>query len=107
MSDKALLDIRGLSVRFATRHGAFTAVDGIDLAVERNEVVEIIQSELGPQPARKLATLMENSLVLDGYSKQRTRYYSARRLFRQIQDIQSDPRWAGPTPADTEKGSAA
>ena len=23
-----LLDIRGLTVRFATRHGAFTAVDG-------------------------------------------------------------------------------
>ena len=37
-----LLDIRGLTVRFATRHGAFTAVDGIDLAVERNEVVAVV-----------------------------------------------------------------
>jgi dipeptide transport system ATP-binding protein len=38
----SLLDIRGLTVRFATRHGAFTAVDGIDLAVERNEVVAVV-----------------------------------------------------------------
>jgi dipeptide transport system ATP-binding protein len=38
----SLLDIRGLSVRFATRRGAFTAVDGIDLAVERDEVLAVV-----------------------------------------------------------------
>ncbi len=38
----ALLDIRGLTVRFATRHGAFTAVDGIDIAVDANEVLAIV-----------------------------------------------------------------
>ena len=38
----ALLDIRGLTVRFATRGGAFTAVDGIDLSVERDEVLAIV-----------------------------------------------------------------
>jgi dipeptide transport system ATP-binding protein len=38
----SLLDIRGLTVRFATRHGAFTAVDGIDIAVERDEVLAIV-----------------------------------------------------------------
>ena len=38
----SLLDIRGLTVRFATRHGAFTAVDGIDIAVEPNEVLAIV-----------------------------------------------------------------
>jgi len=37
-----LLDIRGLTVRFATRHGAFTAVDGVDITVERDEVVAIV-----------------------------------------------------------------
>jgi dipeptide transport system ATP-binding protein len=38
----SLLDIRGLSVRFATRRGAFTAVDGIDLAVDRDEVLAVV-----------------------------------------------------------------
>jgi len=37
-----LLDIRGLTVRFATRQGAFTAVDGIDVRVERDEVLAIV-----------------------------------------------------------------
>ena len=37
-----LLDIRNLSVSFATRHGAFKAVDGVDLTVERNEVLAIV-----------------------------------------------------------------
>jgi dipeptide transport system ATP-binding protein len=38
----ALLDVRGLVVRFATRHGAFTAVDGIDIAVDSDEVLAIV-----------------------------------------------------------------
>ncbi len=38
----ALLDIRNLTVSFATRHGPFTAVDGIDVTVERNEVLAIV-----------------------------------------------------------------
>ena len=37
-----LLDIRGLTVRFATRGGAFTAVDGIDLQVDTDEVLAIV-----------------------------------------------------------------
>ena len=37
-----LLDVRGLTVRFGTRHGAFTAVDGVDIVVERNEVLAIV-----------------------------------------------------------------
>jgi dipeptide transport system ATP-binding protein len=37
-----LLDIRNLSVSFATRHGAFKAVDGFDLTLERNEVLAIV-----------------------------------------------------------------
>jgi dipeptide transport system ATP-binding protein len=37
-----LLEIRNLSVAFATRHGAFMAVDGFDLTLERNEVLAIV-----------------------------------------------------------------
>ena len=38
----SLLDIRGLTVRFATRQGAFTAVDGVDIGVDANEVLAIV-----------------------------------------------------------------
>ena len=37
-----LLEIRNLSVAFATRHGAFTAVDGADITLDRNEVLAIV-----------------------------------------------------------------
>ena len=37
-----LLDIRDLSVAFATKRGPFKAVDGIDIAVEPNEVLAIV-----------------------------------------------------------------
>ncbi|HEV7369788.1 oligopeptide/dipeptide ABC transporter ATP-binding protein [Arenibaculum sp.] len=37
-----LLDIRNLSVEFATRGGSFRAVDGIDLHVEQGEVLGIV-----------------------------------------------------------------
>ena len=37
-----LLEVRNLTVSFATRHGAFTAVDGVDVTVERDEVLAIV-----------------------------------------------------------------
>jgi dipeptide transport system ATP-binding protein len=37
-----LLEIRNLSVIFTTRHGPFKAVDGIDVTLERNEVLAIV-----------------------------------------------------------------
>ncbi len=37
-----LLDIRGLSVTFATRSGPFRAVDDIDITIERNEVLGVV-----------------------------------------------------------------
>ena len=37
-----LLEIRNLTVSFATRHGAFMAVDGIDVSVDRDEVLAIV-----------------------------------------------------------------
>ena len=42
MSAAPLLDIRGLTVRFATRGGAFTAVDRLNVSVERDEVLAIV-----------------------------------------------------------------
>ena len=38
----SLLEIRNLCVSFATRHGAFTAVDGADVTLDRNEVLAIV-----------------------------------------------------------------
>ena len=38
----ALLTIRNLTVRFATATGSFTAVDGIDVSVDRSEVLAIV-----------------------------------------------------------------
>jgi len=37
-----LLDIRNLTVTFATRRGAFTAVDGVDVTLDRNDVLAIV-----------------------------------------------------------------
>ena len=37
-----LLEIRNLSVSFATRHRPFAAVDGFDLTIDRNEVLAIV-----------------------------------------------------------------
>ncbi|WP_372801419.1 ABC transporter ATP-binding protein [Paracoccus seriniphilus] len=38
----SLLNIRNLTVKFATATGSFTAVDGIDVSVERSEVLAIV-----------------------------------------------------------------
>jgi len=37
-----LLEIRNLTVRFATATGSFTAVDGVDVTVEKGEVLAIV-----------------------------------------------------------------
>ncbi len=38
----ALLTIKNLTVRFATSTGAFTAVDGVDISVDKGEVLAIV-----------------------------------------------------------------
>ncbi|MBQ0749487.1 MAG: ABC transporter ATP-binding protein, partial [Roseovarius sp.] len=38
----ALLNIKNLTVKFATATGSFTAVDGIDVHVDRGEVLAIV-----------------------------------------------------------------
>ena len=57
MSTAPLLDIRGLTVRFATRGGAFTAVDGIDLRVQRDEVLAIVGESGSGQSVAMLAIM--------------------------------------------------
>src|SRR5690606_2129775 len=37
-----LLEIRNLTVRFATATGSFTAVDGVDVTVDKGEVLAIV-----------------------------------------------------------------
>ena len=39
---EALLEVRGLSVSFATRRGPFVAVDGADFTVQRDEVLAVV-----------------------------------------------------------------
>jgi len=41
-SDRPLLEIRGLHTSFATRHGSVKAVDGIDLHVDRGEIMGLV-----------------------------------------------------------------
>ena len=38
----ALLDVRGLTVSFATRRGPFVAVDSVDLTLQRDEVLAVV-----------------------------------------------------------------
>ena len=38
----ALLDIKNLTVKFAIATGSFTAVDGIDVRVDKGEVLAIV-----------------------------------------------------------------
>jgi dipeptide transport system ATP-binding protein len=38
----SLLDVRNLTVRFPARRGAFTAVDGVDISVDRDEALAIV-----------------------------------------------------------------
>jgi dipeptide transport system ATP-binding protein len=70
-----LLEIRNLTVSFATRNGAFKAVDGIDVAVDRNEVLAIVgESGSGKSVAMlavmgllpPTATVMADRMAFDG-----------------------------------------
>jgi dipeptide transport system ATP-binding protein len=76
----SLLEIRNLSVTFATRHGSFTVVDGVDLNVEPNEVVAIVgESGSGKSVAMlavmgllpHTATVTADRLAFEDYDLQR------------------------------------
>jgi dipeptide transport system ATP-binding protein len=75
MMAEALLEIRNLCVSFATRHGPFTAVDGFDLTLERNEVLAIVgESGSGKSVAMlaamgllpPIATVSADRMTFDG-----------------------------------------
>jgi dipeptide transport system ATP-binding protein len=70
-----LLDIRNLAVSFATRRGALMAVDGVDVAVDRNEVLAIVgESGSGKSVAMlavmgllpRTATVTADRMAFDG-----------------------------------------
>src|SRR5271168_3375399 len=71
-----LLEIRNLTVSFATRNGAFKAVDGVDITVDRDEVLAIVGESgsgksvamlavMGLLPA--IATVEADVMAFDGY----------------------------------------
>jgi len=53
-----LLELRNLTVTFATRAGAFTAVDGMDVTLERDEVLAIV-GESGSGKSVAMLALMD------------------------------------------------
>src|SRR5208282_2980022 len=84
-----LLDIRNLTVTFATRRGAFTAVDGIDVTVDRNEVLAIVgESGSGKSVAMlavmgllpPTATITADRMAFDGADLLKMSAHDRRRL---------------------------
>ena len=72
-----LLEVRNLTVSFATRRGAFTAVEGVDVTVDRDEALAIVGESgsgksvamlavMGLLPAT--ATVRADSMRFDGHN---------------------------------------
>lgn len=71
----SLLKIKNLTVKFATATGAFTAVDGIDVSVEKHEVLAIVGESGSGKSVSMLAvmgllpdtaTITADEMVFDG-----------------------------------------
>lgn len=87
----ALLDIRNLSVTFATRNGPFKAVDGIDLSVDRDDVLAIVGESGSGKSVAMLAvmgllpwtaTVTAESMQFDGLDLLRISPQERRRTVR-------------------------
>ena len=88
----ALLEIRNLSVAFATRNGPFRAVNGVDLTVDRDEVLAIVgESGSGKSVAMlavmgllpSTATVTADCMAFDGADLHSSRRGPAPRSCRQ------------------------
>ncbi|MFV0383144.1 ABC transporter ATP-binding protein [Paracoccus sp. (in: a-proteobacteria)] len=97
----ALLNIRNLTVTFATATGSFTAVDGIDLSVDRGEVLAIVgESGSGKSVAMlavmgllpDTATITADEMTYDGRDLRRLGTSDRRKLIgREITMIFQEP----------------
>ena len=97
----ALLNIRNLTVRFATATGSFTAVDGIDVSVDKGEVLAIVGESGSGKSVSMLAvmgllpdtaTVTADEMTYDGRDILRLTAAERRRLIgREITMIFQEP----------------
>ena len=97
----ALLNIRNLTVRFATATGSFTAVDGIDVHVDRGEVLAIVGESGSGKSVSMLAvmgllpdtaTITADEMTYDGRDISRLTASERRKLIgREITMIFQEP----------------
>ncbi len=97
----ALLNIRNLTVRFATATGSFTAVDGIDVSVDKGEVLAIVGESGSGKSVSMLAvmgllpdtaTITADEMTYDGRDISRLTASERRKLIgREITMIFQEP----------------
>lgn len=97
----SLLEIRNLTVRFATSTGSFTAVDGIDVTVDRSEVLAIVGESGSGKSVSMLAvmgllpdtaTITADKMAFDGRDIQTMTPAERRKLIgREITMIFQEP----------------
>ncbi|MFC3058210.1 ABC transporter ATP-binding protein [Paenirhodobacter populi] len=97
----ALLNIRNLTVRFATSTGSFTAVDGIDVSVDAREVLAIVGESGSGKSVSMLAvmgllpdtaTVTADEMTFDGHNLLQMTAQERRRVIgREITMIFQEP----------------
>ena len=97
----ALLDIKNLTVKFATATGSFTAVDGIDVRVDKGEVLAIVGESGSGKSVSMLAvmgllpdtaTITADKMTYDGRDISRLSAAERRKLIgREITMIFQEP----------------